>query len=98
MDVLVTYDIDTTTRKGQRRLVQVAQVCEGYGIRVQYSVFEFECRVSAAGFQRLIADLRAVIDPGSDRIHLYRFDGELRAARTSLGRDVSHEVGRPWVL
>ncbi|MHB8489845.1 MAG: CRISPR-associated endonuclease Cas2 [Candidatus Dormibacteria bacterium] len=60
MDVLVAYDIDTTTRTGERRLGKVPQVCEGYGSMVQYSVFE--CRLSAAGLQRLIADLREVIE------------------------------------
>ena len=41
MDVLVTYDIaETDTRKGATRLRRVAQVCEKYGERVQFSVFE----------------------------------------------------------
>jgi CRISPR-associated protein Cas2 len=40
MLVLVTYDVRTETKEGRRRLHNVAKVCENYGQRVQYSVFE----------------------------------------------------------
>ncbi|MGH3693756.1 MAG: CRISPR-associated endonuclease Cas2 [Pseudonocardiaceae bacterium] len=40
MELPVTYDVDTTTRDGQRRLRRVAKACEGYGYRVQKSFFE----------------------------------------------------------
>src|SRR6266702_8868343 len=43
MELLVTYDVNTTTPEGRRRLRQVAQLCEGYGLRVQKSVFEIVC-------------------------------------------------------
>ena len=55
MDLLVTYDISTLTRAGERRLARVAAVCERYGRRVQYSVFE--CRVNDLGYVRLLAEL-----------------------------------------
>ena len=38
--MLITYDVKTETRAGQKRLRNVAKVCENYGQRVQYSVFE----------------------------------------------------------
>ncbi|HLH69935.1 MAG TPA: CRISPR-associated endonuclease Cas2 [Candidatus Dormibacteraeota bacterium] len=96
MDVLITYDIDTTTPAGARRLQRVAHLCESYGQRVQDSVFE--CRLSAAALQRLIVELGSRIDVRFDSVNLYRFEGSLAAARTSLGRHVEHELGRPWVL
>lgn len=40
MEFLVTYDADTTTAEGRRRLRRVAKTCESYGLRVQKSVFE----------------------------------------------------------
>ena len=40
MLVLVTYDVRTETREGQKRLRNVAKICENYGQRVQKSVFE----------------------------------------------------------
>ena len=84
MDIVVAYDVDTTTRAGQRRLAQVARVCEGYGVRVQYSVFE--CRLSPTSVARFLLELRAVIDASKDRVHVYRFEGPIADARTSLGR------------
>ena len=35
MLVLVTYDVDTTTLEGQRRLRRVAKECMNYGQRVR---------------------------------------------------------------
>ena len=43
MLILVTYDVSTVQKAGQRRLRRVAQACEDYGVRVQKSVFE--CQV-----------------------------------------------------
>ena len=43
MELLVSYDVDTTTPEGQRRLRRVAKACEGIGHRVQKSVFEVVC-------------------------------------------------------
>ena len=40
MLILVTYDVDTETNQGRKRLRHVAKICTGYGIRVQNSVFE----------------------------------------------------------
>ena len=96
MDILVTYDVVTSDPTGQRRLERVAKVCEGYGSRVQYSVFE--CRLSAAKYVLLIADLRGVMDPRLDSINVYRFDGSVSNARLSLGQRVVHEPGEPWIL
>ena len=42
MYILVTYDVDTTDKSGQRRLRRVAKACLDYGQRVQNSVFECE--------------------------------------------------------
>jgi len=46
MLVLVSYDVNTTSVGGQRRLRRVAKTCTDYGQRVQFSVFE--CIVDSA--------------------------------------------------
>jgi len=60
MLVLVSYDVSTIDKKGQRRLRRVAKVCQNYGQRVQYSVFE--CIVDPAQWtalrQRLIDEIK----------------------------------------
>ena len=40
MLVLVTYDVETISPGGARRLRRVAKACRDLGQRVQYSVFE----------------------------------------------------------
>lgn len=96
MDVLVTYDVETVTLEGERRLREVAHICEGFGTRVQYSVFE--CRLSEARLQRLIDRLRDAIEPDLDSVNFYRFDGSITEARTSIGRRMKREPGDPWVI
>ena len=100
MDILITYDItETDTRKGAARLRRVAQVCEKYGERVQFSVFE--CRLSAERLVRMIAEVEDVIDQHRDSVIVYRFPGPLKDARTRVGQRHDrhdHEIGEPWVV
>ncbi len=70
MELLVTYDVTTDTPAGRRRLRRVAKVCEGYGQRVQKSVFE--CQVTLAQMEELEDKLVRTIDPALDSIRIYR--------------------------
>jgi len=67
--VLVTYDVNTETVEGKRRLRTVARICTNYGQRVQNSVFE--CLVEPAQFVHLRDRLLEVIDPEYDSIRFY---------------------------
>ncbi|MBB1245268.1 CRISPR-associated endonuclease Cas2 [Streptomyces durbertensis] len=70
MDLLLTYDVDTTTPEGARRLRRVAKLCEGYGLRVQKSVFEIVA--DEKNTLQLLARIDAIIDTNLDSIRLYR--------------------------
>lgn len=96
MDVLVTYDISTVTVDGPKRLARVAAVCERYGSRVQYSVFE--CRIGPAALARLQGELLEEIDPRADSIRIYRFPGDLKESCTALGLHQGREIGDPWIV
>ena len=72
MNILVTYDVDTISENGQRRLRQVAKICKNYGLRVQNSVFE--CDVTEAQFTILKEELRTVIDEELDSIRFYHLN------------------------
>ena len=96
MDLLVVYDVATLDYEGQRRLSRVAAVCERYGVRVQYSVFE--CRLAPADVERLVDELLEVIDPVEDSILLYRFDRPIRDVRRRLGRAPLADVESPWII
>lgn len=70
MLVIVCYDVNTETRAGRRRLRRVAKVCEGWGQRVQKSVFE--CKVDLMQMEELERRLLAEIAVDQDCLRLYR--------------------------
>ena len=68
-ELIVVYDVSTTTPEGRKRLRHVARICEAYGQRVQKSVFELV--VSDADRVRLIGRLLDVIDVNLDSLRCY---------------------------
>jgi CRISPR-associated protein Cas2 len=75
MLTLVAYDISEP-----KRLARVAKVCEDYGVRVQYSVFE--CRLDEDEFTGFWLKLLRQIDEDEDRLVAYKIDA--RSARETL--------------
>lgn len=69
MMVLITYDVNTTTEAGRKRLRRVAKQCVNYGQRVQNSVFE--CLVDPAQFAQLRHRLEEIIDQEKDSLRYY---------------------------
>ncbi|HNY32440.1 MAG TPA: CRISPR-associated endonuclease Cas2 [Fibrobacteria bacterium] len=69
MLVLVTYDVSTTTPEGRNRLRSIAKACEGFGMRVQNSVFE--CNVDPARWELLKTRLLRVMSPKADSLRFY---------------------------
>ena len=96
MDILISYDIADTQGRGARRLQRVAHVCEKYGERVQFSVFE--CRLSPPRLERMLGEVQDMIDPDLDSVIVYRFKGEIEDARMRFGRTQPRELGEPWVI
>lgn len=88
MLLLVSYDVETTTPAGRRRLRLVARQCQKYGQRVQNSVFE--CLVDAAQAKLLKARLIELIDPAKDSLRFYYLGDEWR-------KRVEHEGAKPAV-
>lgn len=96
MDVLVAYDISDTETTGAARLRRIADVCEKYGQRVQFSVFE--CRLSKAKLARLVGEVEDIIDRDRDSVLIYSFHGGIEAATLRLGRRQEHTLGKLWIL
>ncbi len=69
MLVVVTYDVNTLEEGGKKRLLRVARVCEDYGQRVQYSVFEIE--VDPGQWATLKARIEGTIKPEFDSLRYY---------------------------
>lgn len=75
MLTLVAYDISDA-----KRLHRVARVCEDFGVRVQYSLFE--CRLEEPEFRQFWDRLVDEIDEAEDRVVAYKVDA--RCARETL--------------
>jgi CRISPR-associated protein Cas2 len=69
MMVLITYDVNTETEAGKRRLRKVSKKCQDYGQRVQNSVFE--CLIDPAQLKQLQHILQKIIDPEVDSLRFY---------------------------
>ena len=85
MMILLTYDIDVTTKDGTRRLRDISKVCEQYGIRVQNSVFEM--LIDPHQLELLRATLNGLMDQKLDSIRLYRLGKNYQPRIEVLGRD-----------
>lgn len=96
MFVLVTYDVNTSDRAGQKRLRKVAKLCERYGIRVQNSVFEI--LVDAAQMETLKAALAVVIDAEQDSVRFYRLGNSYQHRIDTMGRVGLVQTGEPLLL
>ena len=70
MLVLVTYDVSFKEGNGQQRLRRIAKVCQDYGIRVQYSVFE--CDIDAAQWVMFKSKLFSIYDETIDSLRFYK--------------------------
>ena len=69
MLVVITYDVNTETTEGRRRLRHIARQCVNYGQRVQNSVFE--CLLDSAQCKALQAKLCDIIDIEKDSLRFY---------------------------
>lgn len=85
MDLIIAYDVNTLTKEGRSRLRRVARVCEGYGQRVQESLFE--CRVNETQRERLRQRLTKIIEPSEDSLRVYQLRGGREGAIEILGLD-----------
>jgi CRISPR-associated protein Cas2 len=90
MTILVTYDVDTVSISGQKRLRQVAKTCKDYGQRVQNSVFE--CEVTESQFILLKNRLSEIIDMELDSIRFYRLGKKSQIHTIIIGKKTSYKV------
>ncbi|WP_367926157.1 CRISPR-associated endonuclease Cas2 [uncultured Ruthenibacterium sp.] len=83
MLVLITYDVNTETAAGRKRLRKVAKACVDHGQRVQNSVFE--CLLDSAQYAQLKAQLGTLIDPNQDSLRFYRLGNNYKSKVEHLG-------------
>lgn len=96
MLVLITYDVNTETAAGRRRLRQIAKQCVNYGQRVQNSVFE--CLLDAAQCKMLQAKLCAIMDMEKDSLRFYYLGNAYEKKIAHFGSKASYLPEEPLII
>jgi len=76
---VVCYDVPDDKRR-----TRLAKCLDGYGDRVQYSVFE--AVLDGLLFDNLLKDVNSLIDPAEDTVFIYPLCAACAKKRASLGR------------
>ena len=85
MLVLITYDVNTQTAAGRKRLRKVAKECTNYGQRVQNSVFE--CQMDATKCRQVKDILEKIIDKEVDSLRFYYLGNKYQTKVEHVGVD-----------
>lgn len=88
---LVAYDI-----RDPRRLRKVAQTCEDFGLRHQYSVFL--CRLSPPNLVRLKSRLHDILDHARDQVIFLPLCNHCAGRMESMGQPVAPFDARDIVI
>ena len=89
MLILITYDVNTTTGEGRKRLAKIAKVCVSYGQRVQNSVFQ--CDVDQAKYIALKNQLLDIYDSDKDSLRFYNLGNKYQSRIEHYGKDSSYD-------
>ncbi|ADO43032.1 CRISPR-associated endonuclease Cas2 [Ketogulonicigenium vulgare] len=96
MLVLVTYDVNTLSDGGKKRLRQVARACEDWGQRVQFSVFEIE--LDPAQWTKLRARLESIIDAKTDSLRYYFLGTNWERRIEHVGAKPAKDLNGPLII
>ncbi len=96
MMILVTYDVNTTSAAGRRRLRQVARCCMAHGQRVQNSVFE--CSLDEAQFVELRGRLTEIIDRSADSLRFYNLGNRYQSKVIHVGSKAVSDLNDTMIL
>ena len=96
MYMLVTYDVQTSTPSGKRRLRRLARACLDYGQRVQFSVFEL--KVDPSGWATCRDRLLSIFDPEEDSLRFYYLGSRWENRVEHHGAKAGYDVDGPLIL
>ena len=96
MMVLVSYDVSTQDKAGERRLRRIAKACLDYGQRVQFSVFEIE--VDPAQWVALKNRLVQIIDTTQDSLRFYYLGRQWQSKVEHIGAKPVLDLNAPLVF
>lgn len=90
MLILITYDVETVSDGGQKRLRRVAKSCQNYGQRVQNSVFE--CVLDEKTYVTLKHQIEQIIDEKNDSVRFYIMGNNWQRKVISIGKTTSFNM------
>jgi len=96
MQVLVTYDVATSSEGGARRLRRVAKTCLDYGQRVQNSVFE--CKIDRSQFVALRTKILDLVDCEQDSVRFYFLGNDWNGRVEHYGAKPSLNMDGPLLV
>lgn len=96
MLVLITYDVNTETTAGKKRLRRIAKECVNYGQRVQNSVFE--CTLDAAKCREVKAILEKLIDKEKDSLRFYYLGNNYKNKVEHIGAHPGFDMNDPLIV
>ena len=96
MLVLISYDVQTTSPGGARRLRRIARACRDYGQRVQFSVFE--CEVAPDQWVLLRARLLGEMDAARDSLRFYFLGGAGKRRIEHVGNKPAMDFDSPLIV
>lgn len=96
MLILITYDVNTETAAGRKRLRQVAKQCVNYGQRVQNSVFE--CQLDGVKYRQVKVMLERIIDKDKDSLRFYNLGENYKTKVEHIGTKAGFDVTEPLIF
>lgn len=96
MLVLITYDVNTGSVAGRRRLRRVAKTCENCGQRVQNSVFE--CLLDPGQWAELRHRLVDIIDVECDSLRFYYLGSNWKRRIEHIGAKPTYDPEGPLIV
>ncbi|QGJ68602.1 CRISPR-associated endoribonuclease Cas2 [Planctomycetales bacterium 10988] len=94
--VLVTYDVNTESKEGRKRLRRTAKTCLDWGQRVQHSVFEII--VDPAQWAECKQRLVSIIDPQTDSLRFYYLGSSWQQKVEHVGAKPSLDMEGPLIF
>jgi len=96
MYMLVTYDVQTSSPSGKRRLRRLARACLDYGQRVQFSVFEL--KVDPSQWATCRDRLLSIFDPEEDSLRFYHLGSHWENRVEHHGAKPGYDVEGPLIV
>ncbi|WBW49922.1 CRISPR-associated endonuclease Cas2 [Peptoniphilus equinus] len=96
MMVLISYDVATGDKDGQRRLRCIAKECQNHAQRVQNSVFE--ANLDYGTFLKMKSRLLAIMDKEKDSLRFYYLGNNWKHRVEHIGAKPGMDMEGPLIF